>query len=272
MIDFPAAHSMDTTWFAIDADGCIGIFDSDEGGAVPENEFCFINSNSIYNGVELLDIFTEKDGQILDRHLTIDSLIQDMKLDNLRVQIDLLENFNLKYDRHDPNMPWGLLLVVSTPETIQEIRTQAQQRFLIIRELYYDNDKIVIYLTNCQVSWLKDAIESGKVIGGKEVIKNWCKSLDLLGSHYTYICDSGDPAPYTANELPSKPILFQDLPLEISDRLKAVKFHNLRFAEHKSIQPIEHMPCRTWNTDNWLGTDGEWHEGFPDYADDRNSV
>jgi len=35
MKDFPAAHSMDTNWFAVDADGYIGYFDSSEGGAVP---------------------------------------------------------------------------------------------------------------------------------------------------------------------------------------------------------------------------------------------
>ena len=33
--DCPAAHSMDTTWFAVDADGNIGVFDSGEAGAVP---------------------------------------------------------------------------------------------------------------------------------------------------------------------------------------------------------------------------------------------
>ncbi|AFY94281.1 hypothetical protein [Chamaesiphon minutus] len=36
MSDFPAAHSMDATWFAIDADGCVGVFESNEGGAVPK--------------------------------------------------------------------------------------------------------------------------------------------------------------------------------------------------------------------------------------------
>lgn len=36
MLDFPAAHSMDTEWFAINADGNIGAFDSGEGGAVPQ--------------------------------------------------------------------------------------------------------------------------------------------------------------------------------------------------------------------------------------------
>ena len=33
--EFSAAHSMDTTWFAVDADGCVGVFDTSEGGALP---------------------------------------------------------------------------------------------------------------------------------------------------------------------------------------------------------------------------------------------
>jgi len=33
--DFPAAHSMDTEWFAIDADGRVGSFWSGENGSVP---------------------------------------------------------------------------------------------------------------------------------------------------------------------------------------------------------------------------------------------
>jgi len=34
-IDFPAGHSMDTDWFAVDKDGNIAIFDSGQEGAVP---------------------------------------------------------------------------------------------------------------------------------------------------------------------------------------------------------------------------------------------
>jgi hypothetical protein len=34
-VDFPAAHSMDTEWFAVDAEGNVGLFDSSEDGAVP---------------------------------------------------------------------------------------------------------------------------------------------------------------------------------------------------------------------------------------------
>jgi hypothetical protein len=34
--DYPAAHSMDTTWFAVDRDGHLGVFESGENGHVPE--------------------------------------------------------------------------------------------------------------------------------------------------------------------------------------------------------------------------------------------
>ena len=35
MSDFPAAHSMDTYWFAIDADENVAVFDTGEAGALP---------------------------------------------------------------------------------------------------------------------------------------------------------------------------------------------------------------------------------------------
>src|SRR6185295_8980906 len=37
--DYPAAHSMDTTWFAVDRDGHIAVFDSGEAGAVPRDAY-----------------------------------------------------------------------------------------------------------------------------------------------------------------------------------------------------------------------------------------
>ena len=36
--DFPAAHSMDTIWFAVDAVGHVGMFDSGETGPVPNGD------------------------------------------------------------------------------------------------------------------------------------------------------------------------------------------------------------------------------------------
>jgi hypothetical protein len=37
--DYPAAHSQDTTWFAIDAKGQVGVFSSGENGPIPVGHF-----------------------------------------------------------------------------------------------------------------------------------------------------------------------------------------------------------------------------------------
>ncbi len=37
--DYPAAHSMDTTWFAVDRDGHVAAFESGEAGAVPKEAY-----------------------------------------------------------------------------------------------------------------------------------------------------------------------------------------------------------------------------------------
>jgi len=39
MKDYPAAHSMDSTWFAVDEDGHIAFFDTGEGGPLPAADF-----------------------------------------------------------------------------------------------------------------------------------------------------------------------------------------------------------------------------------------
>jgi hypothetical protein len=36
-VDYPAAHSMDTVWYAVDANGAVGVFNSAEPGPVPKS-------------------------------------------------------------------------------------------------------------------------------------------------------------------------------------------------------------------------------------------
>lgn len=50
--DYPAAHSMDTTWFAVDAVGHVGVFESWEDGHVPETA---IDAHDLLAGIWSLD-------------------------------------------------------------------------------------------------------------------------------------------------------------------------------------------------------------------------
>lgn len=46
--DFPAAHSMDAVWFAVDEDGQIAMFDTGEAGAMPETAGDEKQANTLY--------------------------------------------------------------------------------------------------------------------------------------------------------------------------------------------------------------------------------
>jgi hypothetical protein len=249
--DFPAAHSMDTTWFAIDADGCVGIFSSGEGGAVPEDLTQVANNTSEFEG-DLLELLAKDNGRLIDREaIDLEFILQTMSMENLLAEIHESGEFDI----------YGLFLAITTEEVIADLQRQADS----VIELYRDANSIVVYSSECEVKWLKKAISSGAVLSGSKEF-NLEYNLNLLG-WYSYDCGEQYPDTYDLERFPKKPIYFNDLPPEISQHIKLTKFPNLRFAQTRSIQPIEHMLCRTWGmTDCWEGTDGEWHEDFPDYS------
>jgi hypothetical protein len=51
-MDFPAAHSMDTSWFGIDDEGNIAEFTSGEAGAMPVK--AVLNSNNWHPGALMI--------------------------------------------------------------------------------------------------------------------------------------------------------------------------------------------------------------------------
>jgi hypothetical protein len=257
--DFPAAHSMDTTWFAIDADGCVGIFDSSEGGAVPKDLTKVTNNEIEFEG-DLLELLAKDSGRLIDREaIDLEFILQSMSLENLLTEIRENEKSRQEHSRTKEFDIYGLFLAVTTEEVITEL----QQQSATVIELYRDSTKIILYSGLCELAWLRQAIASGKVLSGsKEFDLEY--NLNLLG-WYSYDCGEQYPDTYDREKLPKKPVYFKDLSPEISQHIKLTKFPNLRFAQTKAIQPIEHMPCHTWGTENWQGTDGEWHEGFPEY-------
>lgn len=261
MTDFPAAHSMDTTWFAIDADGCVGIFDSSEGGAIP-NDLTKRTENLIEYATELIAVFAEEKGSLLNRDfIDIESICQLISVDCLTMEICRHENLFKGCLDPDRFPMQELFLEISTATLVSEVEKQVE----IVIELARKGDRTILYVDRCNLSWLKNAIISGLVLAGSKRI-DLQYHLNLLGV-YVYDCDKQYPDPYYRQKSPKKAILLQDLPDKIIQNIQVTELPNLRFAETEAIQPIEHLPCSTWKmTDCWEGTDGEWHEGFPDYS------
>jgi hypothetical protein len=251
MQDFPAAHSMDTTWFAIDADGCVGIFDSFENGAVPKDLTGF-TSETIDFRYELVDLLMkDKQGVIQNvKSVEIEAVIHDISINYLNREIRLLEKLNGYSIKH-------LILHLSNERVLENLKSQAN---IIIR---FVDEKIIVYVDECDREWLKQAIKLRMVLAGK--IARLELNLNWLG-WYEYSPDGYQVNPYDRNYLLKEPIHFDDLPPEIINRLNITELPNVRFSETESIQPIEHMPCQTWGgSEDWIDTNGIEHDRFPEY-------
>lgn len=82
--NYPAAHSMDTMWFAVDAEGNLGYFDTGESGALPTDAHRDVDGFANL----LLQLPTDYQGirhfplpdRSLDAHLSLDPLLQRAEL------------------------------------------------------------------------------------------------------------------------------------------------------------------------------------------------
>ena len=105
--DYPAAHSMDTDWFAVDKDGHVAVFASGEAGAVPVAAGRRVDAHSF----ELFAVAYVATADLL-AHLGIDPASIDPATDVLTSNrmVDALAALR----GHDPDSPPHLAKVTET--------------------------------------------------------------------------------------------------------------------------------------------------------------
>lgn len=239
MTDFPAAHSMDTEWFAVDADGNVGIFYSCENGAVPYED---IQPPSLEDIEYFLKKLPKDETGII--HLDVES--------KTLVQEDSLNTFPRSlFDDYDY---CSILLVLASEEVIPKLKSPDN---LV---LHFSGSPVVVYVDECSKKTIELMLDAGEILGGKD----FCLEDHFyhLGLFY-YCADSGMPTPYERKEMPTKPLNVQDLPEELQIALCTSHFENIHFVETEIIQPIEHSKCRTWKGDDeWIDSQGNERKGF----------
>lgn len=239
--DHPAAHSMDTTWFAVDRDGKVASFDTGEAGAMPA---------------------TSGDPEEVVAHL--DALPRRAA----RLRVRTLPAFaGESPHRASPGHPALLHLKraeVLAPELAagDALRVPSEGS-----EAVYVASPSAGLLARVHASGecLGCAHEYGAPGGGAEGELPPPARRGLY--EYAHGCDNWIAGPYQLVAKPDVPLKEGDLPAAVRDRLAR---YGGSFDETPLLQPLAHWECESWEA-AWLDTDGRTVRPVPgreeDYAD-----
>jgi hypothetical protein len=226
-VDYPAAHSMDTCWFAVDRDGHVAYFGSAEAGAVPEEAF-------IEGPYEVL----RELGQVLPT-------------------TEVLYNFV----GHRPPGPLGArgkhwsvamrgsgaaLLFLTSPDVVRDEVAAGQAV-----QVPSAGAGAAFILTDPPPQLVARIHDAGACAGcfyyyqrgaGDEL--PWPAEHGLF--RYSHLCENWISGPYGLKEVPGRPIHVDQLPPRLREAVAACRFPSLCFAQTPHIQPVEHGVGNSW--------------------------
>jgi hypothetical protein len=219
---------MDTEWFAVDRDGCVGFFRSREAGAVPEAALSGGAAN-----------------QALQRLSTLLPRVEVLHDRQGRCQPHPTQRQH--HDMYLESFPTGFLMFVASLDVLRE--DIAAGRAVPVGAL---EGAAVLWPTlsaaryaelhaagTCQgCSWWFQQIEEGlSEHGGR---------LGLFS--YTHLTENWISGPYGRIEVPRQPIHVDQLPPDLRRLVKGLRLDDLTFRETTYIQPIEHAACASWES------------------------
>ena len=249
MTDYPAAHSMDTEWFAVDANGHIALFDSGEGGAVPKSTDSIFRS-ATGDGFDILlgEIAKECEHRTIEVNTSGEQLIAELTPARLK-EFSRSGNELMLYD---------MLLMLESDRVIQQLGIEQIAGSYIIR---FAGEQPIVYVNRCLRTKLSELIQSERVIAGKSLYGDYDRPIVALFGCFEYRHDSHALIPYDRSRVPQFPFRLEDLPDRLQELITLNWFDRVKFAESELVQPIEHTPCDAWgDTRYWIDTQGCEHQ------------
>lgn len=223
--DYPAAHSMDTCFFAIDRDGHVACFDSGEAGAVPVQAVTG-PPDTVERQLAALprcEVLYDPRGHTLPG--SRQQLLGHRSLWGVPVPVLM---FLKALDPVQEEMAAGLAVQVPASEGVAVLfRTLSEER-------------------------AKQLHDSGACLGcdwhfeeadDEENVADWTTRGFFRYGHLTENWISG---PYGRERCPVQPLHIDRLPPQLREAIQAMRFDSLCFAEAAHIQPVEHAPCESW--------------------------
>ncbi len=279
-MDFPAAHSMDTTWFGVDEDGEIAAFRTGENGPVPKQARDGKENfpETIYDTCPIDDkgiTHIPADGDHLAA-LCDKSFLPKPRITNIT-----------RKRQSNPNTGSIAILFSDKAHLIRPSTYRPAYLFRYHQPLVYyhgiSHDELTQAIKenkilSCTFGDGKTGLENGASAQGitEEEFKTNLSNINEYYEHryqketfywfykyfgiHVYEARYG-PKYFEAEYRPANPIKYDNLPK--SDKTPIIKIPNIKFSETAAIQPLALFECSTWQgqSTQWFSLDGLFHIG-----------
>lgn len=277
--DYPAAHSMDTHWFAIDEAGEVAVFDTHETGPVP------LGPNAA-DGIHSLAAFLNRDrygipvlaavgdplgaGEVTrDVDLILSKLNQEERaaLDQLMADRGLTEAQSTALKRHSLQVysAWGAYVeLVDAADSLAFSRDDGVIRIDETRPIYHLLEGTALASALCLV--LKQRVSAWRWVTAAEYGK---LAVDVYGMYafeqvdqahdfHEYLVAPGLPPPYKRRNVPQAPRHGLATGTASADHVAPVyALPGVSFAASERVQVSDSIPCNAWNEGQLTPTQGE---------------
>jgi hypothetical protein len=247
--DFPAAHSMDTHWFAVDQDGRVGYFLSGEAGAVPvdamQGEPARSMLTRLASALPRSEVLHDRQGRSRPGAATDGMEHLPGSRGGTYPVLMFLKSLDLVAEEIAAGRARQL---ASTSDYAVQFRQLPAE---LAQQLHDQNVCLGCFFG---FGMFEEALVGIELPSEEE------RDIDpaAFGFYkYDHTCENWIAGPYGRIGVPANPVHVDQLPPQLRNALKAVRF-DVNFAETPHIQPVADHECASWET-QWLDLDGKEH-------------
>ena len=230
--EFPAAHSMDTTWFAVDEEGHVGFFDTGENGAAPDGASTVYWPDGMTTALDALP--TDEHGFRLAPGPGIEGgagLSAEVVWRAVREQ-------GQRDTLHGPRI-WGLVLLLADEGPLSGLSAASLGIGGDLR-VRFEGALPLIYLSSAPAPLVERLLSRGQVLGGALAAPYGIDGLDLgvFGFHPPHYGRTPD---YRRVVHPARPLHVDALPEAMAELAGAVRLPGVRFSQTRQLRLSDHL-------------------------------
>jgi hypothetical protein len=254
--DFPAAHSMDTTWFAVDRDGHVACLMSGESGAVPEAA-CIEPGE----GHRLLEEFRSAS----EHHTEVVYGLDGMLIPGLEPE-----------GQHVWEPGWAasdgpeVLMFLASLDLVREELASGLAVALESRGAPAVRFKVLTEATAARLH------ESGGCLSCfaslLKMSEDWSPAeLGFYSYSHSSLTENWLSGPYGLLRIPRDPVRLEQLAPALREAAERVRLGGIRFDNTPRLQPVDFARCQSWEF-ACLDTDGTTIRAVPGRENGYGSV